>query len=190
MKLSGVLTEAIDAINEAKVPEDLRVTAFKEILGYRLRISDPQGESAGLDDKSGELGAFSSDKRIDRLAKALSLPVDVIERVYGFDGDRLDVIVNPRHLTQTSAGATKELAVLFCAAHQAAGLGEWVHIDLIRGLVEEFGRYDGSNFSKSISALKGDLWVRSSGSQRELKATRDGVERAKELVARIADTKD
>lgn len=192
MDITQVLRKSIQALEDANVPENLREVALAKLLDYQLNASVGHftGPHPTANAEKQPVAEQEYPLTVTNTAKALGIGPEQVERVFGFDGERLDVIISPRHLTQNNAGATKELALLYCAGVQASGLGEWVHIDSIRHLVEEFGRYDGSNFSRAVSSMKGDLWIRNSGSKRELKATRDGLERARELILQLLGTED
>jgi hypothetical protein len=127
---------------------------------------------------------LSDDERLNKIAQRTGADATKLPYVYDLDDDDVSVIVKRSKLGSGDSAATRELALLYCAARQAADYGAQTSIELVRSRVEDMGVYDGPNFSKHIKGVDG-LTVKGSGNARECKVTQHGFEEAGKLIARI-----
>jgi len=195
MDYRDALIEVLADIEAAKVPDDLRETAFAMGLDLKLglvkarptlpagaTVMETQPPSADGQPKllaSGTGGAAAA------LASRLGVSVEDIGEVFDFDGSDPDLIVGTGKLSSGAAAATKEIAVLIAAARQATG-EEWTPFAEIRAVADQYGKLDSANFASTMKELEDYFSFRSpSPRKREVKLNRPGWERASALVATL-----
>jgi hypothetical protein len=123
----------------------------------------------------------------DGLAGSLKLSSDVVSQVFDIDDEGVHLVIQRSQLDGTKKTAQQEVAFLILAARRAVLGEEWTPIKVIADLAQEMGVHD-SNFSKGISAIKGDgVRIRGVKSKRELKINQVGIENAAKIVTRITE---
>lgn len=188
--VSEKLRAAVEAIEAADVPDDLREVAFSRALdllaGVQVPVpvkgDEPVGGTVHDEPPSGELPEV-----LERIAAELDVPAAAIERVYRVDGEKLDLEVPPSALPDSDAGAARQIALLIAAGRQLGGLDEkWTDIDEIRDVCVEYSRYDVNNFATSLKRLRDELRFGDEG----VRITRPGKERAQDLVRRLGGAEE
>jgi hypothetical protein len=117
------------------------------------------------------------------VAQHLSLDRAQVETTFDFTGEEIDPTVSPRLLDTTNVDAALEVAYLLSAARQACG-EQWTDGGVIRGVVQERGRYD-RNFN--FTQIDGNgASVKREGRDRRIKLNAVGFERATEIAKRLA----
>ena len=193
--LSDRLRAALEAVEAAGVPEDLREIAFTRALEVTLGpvvpiAPVPPGQSPiGTHAPAPELTPpADAGSQIARLASKLGIDVPTAAKVYDIDSDGLHLLLSPKKFDDKVTGAMQQIARLIVAGRQAAGLDEeWTKLKEVRAACENRGKYDGSNFSTYIKKLDGDGFrLKGTGQSRELKANASGFEKTGELVKELA----
>jgi hypothetical protein len=186
--VKSILSGAVKAVTDAKVPDDLKSVAFEkavDLLAGRIATGSvaapetpiPVGTPAPI-----------AGSQLDRLVARLGLPHEVVEGVFAEGRDGLHVNVRPERLSRSKSAGARELAMLVAAMHQAES-DEPTSVEEIRRVVEDYNRYDQPNFASSLAALKGPFLMSGSSRARTFKLTRPGWSEASKLVERLASQK-
>lgn len=183
------LRTAVAAVEEAKVPKDLRVTAFVAALAS-LSKGVPR---VGSPDKGSSRSATGTQPIVDAsggvglIAAKLEITSVQAATVYDVDDDGVHVTVKRSALDKTKKFAQQEVTYLVVAGRQAAGLEDWTPARTAIEVTHDRGVHD-TNVSKAISALDGDgIRFRGTGSKREIKMNAVGFAKAAEIVKRLAE---
>ena len=187
MDIADILRRALEAVEDADVPEPLANTAFgKAIDLYASGSSGPHSIGNGV---TPALPARSEkDGRLNQIGAALGVPAEAVGDLYFEDGEQLGIGAASSSIDSKKAGGTKELALLVTAGRQCGGWEEWTSADVIRAVCAEYGRYDDSNFAATLQEMGDWFQVRGSRRSREFRLKRPGIEAAARLVRRITDT--
>lgn len=169
---------ALDAIAEIPETDSLRPIAFQEVLraslasrtSPRVEESRPHDASEHADDPSA------------RLSQRLGLGIEVVQRVFDFEGGTPTLTIGSNRLPNGKSPATQQIALLICAARQA-GMGETeTAAEVIRRTCEEFGRLDDPNFAATIRQIGGLLIQGGTPRARTYRLSRPGYDRVRSLV--------
>lgn len=185
--VKDILLEASSAVREANIPDHLQTIAFEkaiELLSNNMS-SPKRDDFPDLEDEVKPSTLPQTDNGVEKLSKTLSLTREDVQKVYDLDGDDIHLAISPKVLSDNKAGATKEIALLVAAGRQGAGIEERTSAQKIREVCVDFNRYDGSNFAATLKELKGDFVITGSNQKREVKITRGGFEKARDIVKRL-----
>jgi hypothetical protein len=191
-EVSDILARAVKAVDDAKVPPDLKAAAFERAIDLLTR-----GAPAGLPAAEGravvalEQGSqgplshpTSASTAMDRLATRLRLSPDVVERVYTENGDALAITVDPDKLARSRSAGARDVALLVTAAAQAS-TDEATSVEAIRRACEEYDKFDSPNFAATLAAMKGTFLISGPPRARTFKLTRPGWVAAATLIGRL-----
>ena len=190
-EVTDILARAVKAVEDAKVPGELKVVAFERAMDLFARTGSPtvtapaSGASATLDSPTAATTAGKS--LADKLAAKLQLSRDVIEHVYTEDGDTLAITVDASRLAKSKSAGARDVAILVAAAGQVAS-DEPTTADEIRREAELYDRYDGPNFAATLYSMKGTFLIGGSGRARTYRLTKPGWAAASGLVSKLAGT--
>ncbi len=178
-----------ELIEEEKIPKDLRDVAFTKTIdilyqGASISSTNDTQNNAFSTSKS-QPNRGGNDTPLSQLADSLEVSLEQVKEVFDFDGEHLELIISPRQLDKSTAGAMKEIALLVTVARQYSNLEEWTPISEVREACINLGPFDAPNFSKAITSIN-SLRFKGSGQKRELKAPRSALEEAKDLVRRLS----
>jgi hypothetical protein len=190
--LTERLRAAVQAVEAAGVPDDLREVAFSRALDSLLGVASPpaapppSGTSGASSASAGATGA-SADGPLAKLAETLGIDSATAEKVYDIDEDGLHLVLSPTKLGGVTT-AMERIARLVVAGRQAAGLDEgWTSIDVVRAVCENRGKYSAGNFSTYVKKLDGaGFRIKGAGASREFKANAQGFEETGTLVKQLA----
>jgi hypothetical protein len=175
-----ILAEAHAAIEAASIPDDVRPVAFGKAFDMLAGAAASTAATPETDDTG-----LGTGTRLGRIAKKLNIDVKTAE--YFFDPDEEDVtLAVPRSkLDSNKSTATRQVALLYCAARQAGGYDD-THTSVanVRSKVENMGVLDPGNFATHLKNIEG-ITVRGSGQSREFKVTSHGYEQAAKLMNQI-----
>jgi len=177
-----ILSEAQAAVDSAGVADEFREVAFGKAVDMLGGTVVPATTLAASEQTN--TGSGSGD-RLERITKKLG--VDATTADFFFDPDEEDVtLAVPRsRLDPKRSEATKQVALLYCAARQAGGYDDsYTSTANIKAKVENMGVLDSGNFSTHLKDIEG-LSVRGSRQNREFKVTSHGYEQAAKLMNRI-----
>jgi hypothetical protein len=183
MDLVERLAAALDAVEQAGIPAELRAEAFAYALAE-------MGGAAGASQKRNESGesaaAADPDSLLATMAKRLGHDLEVIAHVFEQEGEDLHLIVSKAQLPHggSRAGAMRDVALLLSVGRQAAGLEDYTPTTLIRKECEEIGVLDSSNFSVEVARI--GMRARGGAKSREVHANRHQFAQAAELMQEIA----
>jgi hypothetical protein len=192
-QLAEALKQAVAAVDEAKVPKDLREIAFKAALsGMNVGTSEDQEINPIPPDGGGGNAGGSGDQSfgdlIDKLARKLKCDLESAKLVFEFDEDDAHLLIAASDLDSKSAVAQQEVALLVLAARQGSGTEEWTNAKVIRDMAQHLGVYE-SNHSTYVGELKGRrVRIKGKGPSRELKLNQPGFEEAAALVSRLTES--
>jgi hypothetical protein len=183
--VESILSGAVKAVTDAKVPDDLKSVAFEKAVDLLAGRIAPAAAVANGTTGAAAAPAPTAGSQLERLAARLGLPHDVVEGVYAEGRDGLHVNVRPERLPRSKSAGARELAMLVAAMQQAES-DEPTSVEEIRRVVEDYNRYDQPNFASSLAALKGPFLFSGSSRARTFKLTRPGWAEASKLVSRLA----
>jgi hypothetical protein len=182
--IRDVLVDALKAVEAAEIPSDLRNIAFEKAIEILTRQAPPHDrESIGGAPRPHAQVDQPSKSLINKIASKLDIPSAAIVEVYEDDGqDGLEIIVGLGKLDSSTAGATKQLALLVAGGRQLAEIEDWTSSDSIRDVCTHFGKYDASNFARVIKQMDNVFSFKGKAQQRQVKINRMGIERLKEQI--------
>lgn len=185
-----ILAAALAAVNDANVPNELRPLAFEKAVDLLAGIPAPippsppvASRESGLGDGDGG-GAATEDERLATIARKTGVDVSKLPYVYDLDEDDVTILLKRSALGAGDAAATRELALLYTAARQAASYDAQTSMGLVRAQVENMGVYDPKNFTTHLKNIDG-VTIKGSGKARELKVSQHGFEEAGKLITRL-----
>jgi hypothetical protein len=198
-----ILAEALKAVEDAAVPNDLRAVAFEkavEIIAARAGVpvvaavaapAAPAGDPSGGGDRDGSGGAASTKpaeaKTLERVAAGLKADLADVKEVFHIEDGEPKLVVATSQLEDGTADAAEQIAVLLAAARQVGGWGEdgWTASSVIRQAADDYGKKDG-NFARTLSAMKDEFNFTGKRTGVKVKVKRRGKERAAEIVGALA----
>ena len=207
-EVAELLKRALNAVGTAKVPDDLRETAFTTAV--RLLSGETSaggggagtaggagggagagnvggGSAGGASTRTGGGGGSTGSELLDRVARELDVDGSVVARVFAEKNDLPELSVKTTRLPTTAARAAYDIALLVMAARQAGGIEEATESATLREACKVYGKFNQSNFSTHMKAL--DLLVRTEGRGPSAKRTltKPGREAAAELIKQYAN---
>jgi hypothetical protein len=184
-RVSKLLREAVQAVEEAGVPEDLRVAAFQQAFTTILGPTEAPERPPAARNASTTDGTESD--RVGTLASRLGLDSATVEDVYYVDNDELGLSMAPSRFDARKAPGTKQIALLVAAGRQGGGWEEWTPLRTIRETVRDYGRLDQANFATTIKNMGHAFNLRGRGHQVEVRVTRPGFEQAAQLIGDMTE---
>jgi hypothetical protein len=184
-EMKTLMIEVVKAVEEAGVPEDLRVAAFEKTFDAMVGtgtgppsspVREPDRRVVPADGPS--LGA---------IAARLGLDPELVGEIYYVDGDVLGLALASSKLKPKKAAATQEIALLLAAGRQAGGWDEWTPASRIRDVAREYGKYDQANFATTVRRMGDVFSFRRAGRDLEVRLTRPGYEQAANLARELGE---
>lgn len=186
MDTTALLVEALKALDDADVPEDLRPVAFECAFGHLAGGSSAAVRVTG-EPIAAARGFAADGDEIQQIASRLGLSPELIADVFDFSGDDPEIVIATSKLDREKAAASKQLALLVTAARQAIGKEDWTSAGVIRDVCRDYGKLDSANFATTLLSMGSIFNFRGKGQQREVKLTRHGYERAATLVQELTE---
>ncbi len=184
MDVEEILKKAADAVEAAKIPEELRSKAFEKAIDLYAGAERSSVPAGGTETAA---AASLADDPIGCICSRLNLSPDIVGDVFFVDDQgEVGVGVASSAIDSRKAGGTKELALLRAGSRQLSGQEEWTSFDRIRALVTDYGRYDDSNFATTIQEMGDHFQIRGGRRSREVRLKRPGIEALAKLVSRLA----
>jgi len=191
LDVKDILVEAARAVEEAGLSTDLRQAGFEKAVdliatkhGIVATVGAPPAPSppaatpgSGTPAETGPL--------LDRVAERLKVDRETVTETYHERDGAFEIVVPASKLDADKAPAAKQLTLLVAAARQGSGTEEWTHIDNIRRVAEDFGRYDPANFASAVRATQG-CQFRTENRKILVRLSRPGWESATALVKKLA----
>lgn len=187
--VSQILVGATKDVEDAEVPDDLREIAFREAI--RLREASAGLTTGGADEGTGSGGGgggggeATGEGAIPQIASRFGVDAARVGEVFTERDGEVLLAIGTKALSSGKRPATKEIALLVAGARQATGVEDWTSVDKIRGWCEEYGKYDGPNFAKTIADMDDLFQFTGKGQKREVRLRQPAWEAAGELTGRI-----
>lgn len=185
-EIKSTIMEIVKALDEAKVPDDLRVAAFEKAFDAMMQASGLQAAPAPSKGVAQREAAELEGPSLRAIATRLDLDPELVEELYYADGDSLGLALASSRLHPKKAAATQEIALLVAAGRQAGGWDEWTPAGRIRDVARDYGRYDQANFASTIKRMGDVFSFRGRGRDLDVRLTRPGYERAAALAREVA----
>lgn len=186
-----MLKTALQAVEDANIPADLRAIAFTKAIDVLSGSDDTTTRSSRTGENGGGGGGggpVTESDRLKKLADALSVPHERIEMLYvEHDGD-LQVAADPAQLGNSTNKRAGSIGLLIAAGRQLGGWDEGPTSDAaIRSEIDRLGLYDSTNYSKHMKEL--GAWFNVNGTSRSAtyKLKFSGREYLKALAKEITE---
>lgn len=152
------LKAALAAVAEAETPEHLQAAALGKMIDLYAANGSTRSTPTKAQEAPGPDGADNvvAGDREKAIAQELQIDPSLVERLFDeHDGD-LQFIGDLEKLGRSKQSKVESLAVLLCAARQAAGYDPdgRTSDESIRKEVERHGLYDVTNYSKHVKPLR------------------------------------
>ncbi len=197
MKPSEILRQALAAVEEVKLPDDLRVIGFEraiDLLCLQVGLSQSSaplsvastGAQVDSENAVGAAGATTLLKLTD-VARGLGIQIGHIDRIFHeHDGD-LQFVADLEKLGKTKAAKVLGVATLYMAARQEGKYDPGATADAdLRKELERHGILDTGNYSKHVAPLKSLYNINGTGRSATYKIKYEGKQKAKELAKEIS----
>jgi len=187
-KIVKALERAVAAVDQAKVPDDLRSDAFKLAWQEMSGQTEPPGTAGGLPNTSPPASAPAAEGAWAELAKRLTgVTVEQLQDIYelGEGGTFTPHLPTPA-LPRAKSDATRALALLIFAGRQYTDQ-EWTPGDLVIEVCKNYKKFDQAN-NASIMAEGDSHWrIEGKGKSKKYKLIRPGWEEAARLITRVTE---
>jgi hypothetical protein len=198
LDVKKILKQALDAVAGAGIPDDLKPLAFEKAIDLYAgsgaipaagggRATGGGGGDGGGSSSSGAGAALAEESTaIQTIGAKMKIDGATADEVYEIDDEGLRIVLGTSKFEPAKRAATKQLALLYAAGRQAAGLEEWTPVKDVREIVKDFNRFDTANFAYTIAQMDDVFLFRGSSAQsREVKVNRHGYEQAAELIRQL-----
>jgi hypothetical protein len=174
------MKEAVKVVEQAGVPEDLRVAAFEKsfeaLIGHG-GVSSSVEAQANVARPTVTEGP-SDGPSLAAIGARLGLDEALAEEIYQVDDSGPGLILAQSRFHATKAAGTQQIALLLAAGRQAGGWEEWTSVAPIRAAARDYGRFDPANFATTIKRMGDVFGFRGKGRKLEVRVTRPGYDRA------------
>jgi hypothetical protein len=188
MEPVDVVKQAVEVIEKAKVPGDLRALAFGKVLDMLASTTSDQPSPGRDEDRANSGHDRVNSDFISTIAAKMDIPSTLGDRIFGEHKGELIFSGDVSALGGTKSEKVHTLAVLFLAGRRWAGLdaGGTTSDEVLRAEVDRHGLLDVSNYGKHISSLKPFVTITGSGKKATYKIKFDGLEKAKQVGRALA----
>lgn len=190
-EIKTMMMEVVKALDEAGVPDDLRVTAFEKAFDAMMgpTVNASEAPDRTLDQRPGD-GSGNAETTngpsLAAIARRLGLDPELVGEIYYVEGDALGLAIASSKLHPKKAAATQQIALLVAAGRQAGGWDEWTPVGRIREVARDYGRFDVANFAGTIKRMGEAFSFRGRGRDVEVRLTRPGYEQAATLARELS----
>jgi hypothetical protein len=177
-----ILAEALKAVNDAELPDELRAIGFKKAVDMiAAKAGVPSGgppaptrpASAG---GGGPAIGDTDEKSIERIAAKLSMEVDLVSDVFHVEDGEPRLSVAPSKLSSTKRVAVQQVSLLIAAARQSGGWdNQWTLLTELRKVAQDYSLHDG-NWAGIVAGMGNVFQYSGSGNDRKVKVNRKGWE--------------
>jgi hypothetical protein len=187
-QVAQILTRAVEAVEKASVPDDLRAAALPEAIqlfarGVQAPIAAPP-RSTGT---SAEEPSTNATPSLDKLAQRLGIPLDVLSDVYVEVNGELQLGVPSRNIASSKKEGAAEIAVLVCVGRQGTGVDQDLTPNAeVRRWAQELNRYDEKHFGEHIQAADHLLTIVGKGQRRQMRVKWHEADQLKAVILKAA----
>src|SRR5438105_3308200 len=188
-EITNLFADAFVVVRAAGLPPHLETAAFEkalELLSRRTEIHSTASDRVIQTLPAVAATIDSSGSPTTRIAQKLGLDEVVVREVFEPQDDGgIELIISPSRLSEKKRPATHQLAVLIAGSRQLGGLEEWTAAKHIRDACQNFGKFDGSNFSDYLKELDRFFGFKGKGPSREVKLNRAGWGELKSIIVSL-----
>lgn len=190
--LKEIVAETAEIVSEIE-DEEMRRIAFGPVLEHLLSQNGANGKqsatagngrSAGMSDEPVDGSYANAEQRADSIARFLGIdPVKALD-LFNLDGPEPELRVRTGDIPTGKSDGARTIALLLCTVRTALGLETTTRH--VREAAERYGRYDGPNFMKTLTAMP-EIAVRGKpqSSNRLIRLRVIGEEAARDLAASL-----
>ena len=189
-EIRPILEQAASAVEEAELPQEFRVAAFRKAVDIIVGAHASQSTVRASPD--GFLGdSPSPDDPLAQLASKLQIDPELVGETFYVGNEGLPQLgITPGRLASGKAGATKQIALLLAAARQGGGIEDTTASIAIRAAVRGFNRLDGNNFASTLREMSDEFVFEGTGRDLKVRVSRAGYIRAASLVTELSSSSD
>lgn len=186
--VTQVLKDALAAVTDAGIPPELQPTALEKAVDLLAGTpaSTPVTHAKRDESRVDRAGAAKEPgtSPLDKIAENLKLSREIVGDAYHYDDQAgLQIGLGTTKFASAKSAGAKQLALLFAAGRQAAGIDEWTTVRDLRELAKDFGRFDSANYSAAIKEMHDVfMFAGTSSMDRKVKVNRRGKEAASALI--------
>jgi hypothetical protein len=186
-EIKAMIMEIVKALEEAGVPDDLRVTAFEKAFDAMAGTGGVASAPMPPEPTRDQRDTPTDGPSLGAIASRLGLEPDLVGEIYYVDGDSLGLALAASKFSAKKAAATQDIALLLAGGRQAGGWDEWTPSGRIRDVARDYGRYDQANFATTIRRMGDVFSFRGRGRDLEVRLTRPGYEHAANLARELGE---
>lgn len=186
--VASMLRRALEAVNEADIPADLREAALPSAIELTARTAGLSLNRPDVERPAEPLEPVASDEvPLGKLAQRLGIPLEVLEDVYVEVDGQLHLAVPSRKIASSKKDGAAEIAVLVSAGRQGTGVDQdLTPIGEVRRWAQELNRYDEKHFGEHVQAADHLLTVVGKGQKRQLRVKWHEADQLKALILKAA----
>lgn len=176
-----VLEEALQIVEESRVPDDLREVAFAkavELLMAEGASGLPSSSMIARDQQQSTPSDWMT-----KLESTTHKTQDELGNVFFFDGDgepRLGV--DPVRLGRNAADRSRKAMLLLAGARQIGDGEQATPSEVLREECKQLGVLDGPNFAKALNGMKNWFNITGSGKSKHLQIKPKGRDAFRQLL--------
>lgn len=180
--MTSSITQAIEdakaSVIAADLPEDWRGVAFATVLTSLLAGAPAVATNTAQGSKAATITTNSTVARLGISEESFRDAAD-----YDQGAGTLKLLLPSSRVSQVKSEATMQVALLVVSARVALGLDEdeWVDSQHVRLALDEYGRYDQSNFTGHLKKFENEMSSAKKDGHLAFKLRRQGWEKAVEL---------
>lgn len=189
MEPKEVLIKALEAVEGAEVPDDLRELAFAkavDLYAGTAHRTPGEGRPSHYNSPPPPQDETGRGERLGKVAEFFGLPLDQVENYFLEDEDgELTFVGDPRPLGQNTSDQARAASLLLACARQVGGYDtQGTSRALLRSACDSLGLVD-SNYSKLFASKKAWFSVSGSGQKTTIKVKPDGRTAAEEKMSEL-----
>lgn len=186
MEIGLAIKTAHDAVAGADLPPGLQEAAFGEVLRHLLRDSAQPSEAGVV-----HAGPVADDAAgLARLSARVGVSEAGLADVFEISREYVSLHVASSRINSAKSRATREVALLVCAARQGSGVDDsWTAVGHVREALQQYNRYDTSNFATYLRGAGDAFNFRGKGTSLEMRLTKPGWEMVSTLIRSLIGAK-
>ena len=187
-RVTQILASAVEALEKASVPRDLRAAALPEAIkliagDVEASARPPLPEMRAPD----EAPLTNAKPSLDQLAQRLGIPLNVISDVYVEVNGELHLGVPSRNIASTKKEGSAEIAVLVSVGRQGTGVDPDLTPNAeVRRWAQELNRYDEKHFGEHVQAADRLLTIVGKGQRRQFRVKWHEADQLKAVILKAA----
>lgn len=186
--VAATLRRALEAVDEAGIPADLREAALPSAIQLTAGAAGLSLNRRDVERPAEPLEPVASDEvPLGRFAQRLGIPMEVLEDVYVVVDEQLHLGVPSRNIASSKKEGAGEIAVLVSAGRQGTGVDQdLTPVSEVRRWVKELNRYDEKHFGEHIRGADHLLTIVGRGQTRQLRVKWHEADQLRALILKAA----